>query len=76
MRRQSTTIDPAERRRLFAEVQRTMAAEDPFICFATPRITIAMSARVQGATPSVLSPQVLWNADVLSVTSGGGAARQ
>jgi peptide/nickel transport system substrate-binding protein len=76
MRKQSTSIDPAERRRLFAEVQRTMAAEAPFICFATPKVIIAMSARVHGATPSVLSPQVLWNADVLSVTSAGGASRQ
>jgi peptide/nickel transport system substrate-binding protein len=74
MRRQSTSLDPVERRRLFADVQRTLAAESPFLCFAAPKITIAMSARVQGATPSVLSPQVLWNADTLSVTSARGAS--
>lgn len=76
MRRQSTSLDPAERRRLFADVQRTLAAESPFLCFAAPKVTIAMSARVRGATPSVLSPQVLWNPDVLSVTSARGASRQ
>jgi ABC-type transport system substrate-binding protein len=75
MRRQSETLDPAERRRLFADVQRTMAAEAPFICFAAPKVTIAMSARVRGATPSVLAPMVLWNADVLSVGAAGGASR-
>jgi hypothetical protein len=52
-----------------------MAAEAPFICFATPRVMIAMSARLRGATPSVLAPMVLWNADVLSVTSARGASR-
>jgi len=76
MRQQSTTIDPIERRRLFAEAQRTMAAEVPLICLAAPKVMIAMSARVRGATPSVLSPPVLWNADVLSVVSPrGGSAR-
>ena len=75
MRRQSTSLDPAERRRLFAEVQRTLSTELPVICFAAPRITIAMSARVRGATPSVLPPLVLWNADTLSVAPGRGASR-
>jgi len=67
MSRQSTTLDPAERRRLFAEVQRTMEAEAPLICLAAPRVMIAMSARVRGATPSVLAPPVLWNADTISI---------
>ena len=55
MRQQSTTLDPAERRRLFAEVQRTMEVEAPLICVASPKVMIAMSARVHGATPSVLA---------------------
>jgi peptide/nickel transport system substrate-binding protein len=75
MRQQVATFDPAERRRLFAEVQRTMAVEAPLICLAAPKIVIAMSARVRGATPSVLSPPVLWNADVLSVAPSPGGPR-
>jgi peptide/nickel transport system substrate-binding protein len=76
MRKQSTAVDPVERRRLFAEVQRTLAGELPVLYFAAPKVFIAMSARVHGATPSVLSPSVLWNAEVLSVTPAGGAARK
>ena len=76
MRQQSTTIDQAERRRLFAEAQRTMAAETPLICIAAPRVIVAMSARLRGATPTVLQPLVLWNADTLSVTSALAASRR
>jgi peptide/nickel transport system substrate-binding protein len=68
MRRQSTTLDRAERRRLFAEVQRLMSAHLPVLHFAAPTVTIAMSARLQGATPSVFDPPVLWNAEVLSIS--------
>ncbi|HYN09098.1 MAG TPA: ABC transporter substrate-binding protein [Vicinamibacterales bacterium] len=68
MRQQTTTLDPVARRRLFAEVQRLMSAHLPILHFAAPKITIAMSARLRGATPSVLDPPVLWNAEVLSVS--------
>jgi peptide/nickel transport system substrate-binding protein len=68
MRRQTTTLDRAERRRLFAEVQRLLSAHLPILYFASPKVTIAMSARLRGATPSVLDPPVLWNAEVLSVS--------
>jgi peptide/nickel transport system substrate-binding protein len=68
MQRQTTTLDPVERRRLFAEVQRLMSTHLPILYFASPKITIAMSARLRGAMPSVLDPPVLWNAEVLSVS--------
>jgi peptide/nickel transport system substrate-binding protein len=75
MRRESTTVDVAEQRRLFAEVQRTFVQHEPIVYFAAPIVTVAMSSRVQGATPSVLLPTVLWNPDVLSVKPAG-ASRQ
>jgi peptide/nickel transport system substrate-binding protein len=71
MRRQSTTIDTVERRRLFAEAQRALAEHQPILYFAAPELTYAMSARVGGAMPSVLQPAVLWNAEVLSVVPAG-----
>jgi peptide/nickel transport system substrate-binding protein len=67
MQRQATSLDPAERRRLFAEVQKLLSAHLPFLHFAAPKVTIAMSSRLQGATPAVLDPPVLWNAEVLFV---------
>ena len=65
MVKQSTTLDRAERRRLFAEAQRVLAANMPVITFAAPKVVIATSARVGGAMPSVLAPPVLWNAEML-----------
>jgi len=65
MVKQSTTLDRAERRRLFAEAQRVLAANQPVITFAAAKVVVATSARVGGAMPSVLAPPVLWNAEML-----------
>jgi len=69
MRQQSTTTDDNERRRLFKEAQLVLVDHMPCVYFAAPKATIAMSARLAGAMPSVLIPPVLWNAEVLSVTA-------
>jgi peptide/nickel transport system substrate-binding protein len=68
MRKQAATVDPQERHRLFADAQRTLADHLPSVYFAAAKATVAMSARVGGAMPSVLQPPVLWNAEVLSIT--------
>jgi len=70
MRQVSSSVDPAVRRRAFAEVQKTMAAHMPVLYFAAPKITIPMSARLRGATASVLAAPVLWNAERLSLVPG------
>ena len=67
MRRQSTTVDRAERKRLFKEVQQVFHQYLPALYFAANKPTVAMSARVRGAVPTVLTPPVLWNAEALSV---------
>jgi peptide/nickel transport system substrate-binding protein len=67
MRQQVAALDPSERRRLFSEVQRIFAEHSPALIFAATRVYVATSARVQHATPAVHRPQILWNADVVSV---------
>jgi peptide/nickel transport system substrate-binding protein len=67
MAKATTSLDPAEARRHFLDAQRVLGAHMPMLYFAAPRVLIAMSSRVQGATPSVISPPILWNAEVLSV---------
>ena len=67
MRRQVTSSNMLERRRLFSAAQRTFAAHRPALYFAAPKITVAMSSRLRGATPALLAPPVLWNAEVLSI---------
>jgi len=68
MKRQATSMDNAERRRLLTEAERVLAEHAPVLYFAAPKVILASSARVRGATPSVLAPYILWNADMISVT--------
>jgi peptide/nickel transport system substrate-binding protein len=69
MRQQLASPEPAERKRLFEEVQTIFATELPAMHFAAPRVFVALSDRVTNATPAVFFPQVLWNADVLASRS-------
>jgi hypothetical protein len=39
----------------------------PAIYFAAQRHVVAMSARVQGATPTAIPPPVLWNAETIAL---------
>ncbi len=66
MQQMAANPDLAARRQLFTNVQRIFLAHNPAIYFAAPRIYVAMSRRVRGATPAVDAPQVLWAADELS----------
>ena len=72
MRQLTTTLDGAKRRQLFEQVQRLLSAHLPVLHFAAPKVTIAMSARLRGAMPSVFDPPVLWNAEVLSLSGPHG----
>ena len=66
-RQQQTLTDLSERRRLFNEVQRLFAENQPILYFAAPRFSVATSARLGNVEPSPLVPYVLWNADTLRV---------
>ena len=70
MTRQAASLDLAERRRLFTEVQRIFLAHNPAIYFVAPRVYMATSRRVAPVTPAIDSPQLLWAADQLAVTAG------
>jgi len=48
-------------------VQRIFAENVPVLYFAAPRLFYGHSTRLRGVVPSILRPQVLWNADMLSV---------
>ena len=68
MEQQTSTLDLAERQRLFAEVQRTLPRISQFV-FRRLEAIVAMNARVTGATPAVLNPPTLWNAEVISIAA-------
>ena len=62
--RQASAVDPAERVRLFREVQRVFSDHLPAMYFAAPRLFVAVGPRVRNETPGVLRPQLLWSADI------------
>ena len=74
MTEQATATDPERRKTLFNDVQRIFAENLPVLHFVAPRVYYAHSARLRGVVPSILRPQVLWNADSLSVGAAGGTA--
>ena len=70
---QASTIELARRKTIFNDVQRIFAENVPALYFVAPRLFYAHSARLRGVVPSVMRPQVLWNADMLSVADGAAA---
>jgi peptide/nickel transport system substrate-binding protein len=71
MTKQSTTLDMAERQRLFNDVQRVFAQNLPILYFAAPRVYIATSTRLINRRPALTRPQLLWSADTLAVSDAG-----
>ncbi len=67
MERVVRATDQAERHRHFHDAQRLFAEELPAIYFAAPRVILATSARLEGATPTVLQPHVLWQPERLRI---------
>lgn len=68
-------VDHAERKRLFDQAQRVFADHLPAIYFVAPRLYMGVSTRVGGVEPSILRPQLLWNADRLYVRGGANTTR-
>ena len=75
MQQQAATMDRAERRRLFTEVQQLLADHVPALWFAASQINVPISARVGGATAAVTLPHVLWNAERLYASPRGNDRR-
>ena len=58
----------AARQQLFLQAQKILSDHLPVIYFAVPRVFVATSTRVTGATPAPVRPPILWNADAIGVT--------
>ncbi len=71
--RQAAAVDPAERVRLFRDVQGVFSKHLPAMYFAAPRLFVAVGPRVRNETPGVTRPQLLWSADTLAVAGTAAA---
>ena len=65
-----SSVDQAERKKAFDDIQKIFAANLPVLCFVAPRLYMGVSARVGGLSPSILRPQLLWNAERMTVKAG------
>jgi peptide/nickel transport system substrate-binding protein len=76
MHAQAAALDQGVRKTLFDKAQRVFAEQLPVLHFAAPRVFVAVSTRVQNATPSIVHPAViLWNPDRLSIREPAGVPR-
>jgi ABC-type transport system substrate-binding protein len=62
-----SSVDQAERKKTFDQIQKVFAEQLPVIYFVAPRLYMGVSSRVGGLTPSILRPQLLWNVERMTV---------
>ncbi|WP_031500208.1 ABC transporter substrate-binding protein [Bryobacter aggregatus] len=59
--------DVAKRKKAWWRIQEILATQQPFLYLVHPNAMAAVASRVQGIRPVVLRPQLLWNAEWLSL---------
>jgi peptide/nickel transport system substrate-binding protein len=69
MREQASSSDLNRRKAAFDRVQEIVVEEQPFIFLINKDALSAVSPRVHGAAPVILSPQTFWNAERLTVSA-------
>jgi len=62
-----SSVDQAERKKTFDQIQKIFADQLPVLYFVAPRLYMGVSSRVSGLTPSILRPQLLWNVERMTV---------
>jgi peptide/nickel transport system substrate-binding protein len=68
MRTQASYSDASKRKEAFDRVQEIAVEQEPFIFLVNKNALSAISTKVQGAAPVILSPQTFWNAERLTVS--------
>ena len=69
MRAQAAAMDPKARKQYFDKVQEIIWQQEPFLYLVNRDSLSAVSRSVHNVHPVVLSPQVYWNIDALSLTA-------
>jgi peptide/nickel transport system substrate-binding protein len=69
MRAQASAMDPNKRKQYFDKVQEIAWEQEPFLYLINRDSLSAVATSVHNAHPVVLSPQVYWNVDELSLAT-------
>ena len=67
MNLQATSISSVERKRAVDKVQQIVADQKPFIYLVYPNVLVAVSPRLRGVQPAVLTPNLFWNVEKLQL---------
>jgi peptide/nickel transport system substrate-binding protein len=67
MNKLSVTLDEAESRKIFNQVQDILADNLPVLYFVQKRVYMGVNSRVGNMNPSILRPQILWSAETISI---------
>ncbi|MEW5984598.1 MAG: ABC transporter substrate-binding protein [Acidobacteriota bacterium] len=70
MRQMAAETDLPRRQQAFRAVQEIFSNHLPVLYFAVPRLYVATSTRVAGATPAPVRPPILWNPEVVAASAG------
>jgi len=62
-----TSVDQAQRKTAFDDIQKIFADNLPILYFVAPRLYMGASNRLGGLSPSILRPQLLWNVERMTV---------
>jgi peptide/nickel transport system substrate-binding protein len=65
-----SSVNQAERKTAFDQIQKIFAEHLPILYFVAPRLYMGVSTRVGGLTPSILRPQLLWDVERMTVNGG------
>ncbi len=65
MRQQMTTLDHANRKKLYDRVQQIAAENLPLLCLASPNILVAARKDLGNFQPAILDHYTLWNVEQL-----------
>ena len=74
MRLQMSTLDHAERKRLYDRVQALVAEHLPLIPLVSPHVLVGAKVGLSNFNPTILRSPTLWNADELSWSPGSAPA--
>jgi peptide/nickel transport system substrate-binding protein len=65
MKKQMSTLDPTERKKLFDEIQSILAEQQPFIFLVSRHLIVASKTEIGNLRPALLPDFVLWNCEEL-----------
>jgi len=74
MQKQMVELNYGRRKRLYDQVQETIAANLPYVFLATPNILVGAKKNVENFKPAILEPITLWNVEQLYLRQESGAA--